>query len=175
MLTTEQVNAIWLLLDRAGAIFTERHGAASIRQSEALGEILEIVSELGAGAWSREQILEAWMHQALTFIHATTGRFSTRTAEALPHDRDVLAGLWNAIVAAEVSFAEEHGKTPVTLIAYVEGVLERATSGATGHTSEQIARAWVLMLVKQRVEQARASRADSPSEDPTTKPGALLS
>ena len=172
MLNTDQVNAIWLLLDRAGAIFTEKHGAAPIKQSDALKEILEIVAELAAGAWTREQILEAWMHQALTFIHATTGRFATRPA---PFDRESIQALWNAIVAAEVAFTEEQGDKPATLFAFVEGVIERATKSAPAFASEQIARAWILMLIKQRVEAARVRPAEQPAEDPTTKPGVVLS
>lgn len=168
VLTTEQVNAIWELLDRAGAEYSARHGAETVRQSDVLEEILGIVAASCGGAWTREQILEAWMHQALTFIHKTTGRFHDPSPNANEH-----AALWNAISKAEHDFATARLGEAVRLDAYVDGVIDlvRQTDAGRLFGREKLFRAWVL---KRLVDDFREAETPKVNVAPT-KPGAALS
>lgn len=180
MLTIEQVTAIWELLDRAGAIFVERRGTtATIRQSEALEEIVSIVRELASEdersswIWTREEILEAWMHQALSLMHAATGRFFDFDPKPA---REELIALYNAIAQAEHDFAKQRAGQMIRLDGYVDGVIDlvRKTDVGRRFSREQLFRAWTLKrFVDDCAETDRKEKIEA--EARASKPDALLS
>jgi hypothetical protein len=152
MLSVEQVNAIWTLLDRVGTDVGEELGATSVRQSEIVDTILRRVAEIDP-RWSREQILEAWMHQAIGFIHRTTGRMAA--AEKTTPKENVDA--WNAIAAAETAHVAAHDGERLPVDAYVDGVMERVLEIGIGRSlgREQLFRAWVMKQIVDLMKEQR--------------------
>lgn len=60
MLNAEQVRTIFESLTAAYDAFAARHGAAYVKTSAMVGEIVDDATAKLDGAFTREQVLEAW-------------------------------------------------------------------------------------------------------------------